>query len=61
MDISNIKPFPAGQNPFCHDSYHMGIPIGKNVMVMMPNHSTENCPYLIIVNVETGERIQINF
>lgn len=48
-------------NPFCQDAYHMGTYLGKNVCVMYPNHSTEECPYLIIVNTRTGERLKINF
>lgn len=43
-------------NPFCQDSYHMGVQIGRNVTVMMTNHQTEECNYIIVVNNRTGER-----
>jgi hypothetical protein len=58
--VSHPEPFPPG-NPFLHDAYHMGTYIGKNVVVMMPNHANEECPYLVVCNVETGERVRVAF
>jgi hypothetical protein len=48
-------------NPFNQDFYHMGTRIGKNVMVMMPNHDSQECNYLIVVNMRTGERKKLTF
>jgi hypothetical protein len=39
----------------------MGVRIGRNVMVMMPNHDSEECNYLIVVNTRTGERKKLTF
>jgi len=61
MKIESLLSFPAGDNPFCYDAFHMGMTVGSNVIVMMPNHSREECPYLIIVNTVTGERIRVSF
>jgi hypothetical protein len=52
---------PPGENPFDYDRYHMGVNIGTNVMVMMPNHQDEVCPYLIIVNTDNGQRMCVQF
>ena len=46
-------------NPFFHDAYHMGMQFSKHLMLMYPNHPSENASYLIIVNMRTGERARI--
>ena len=61
IKVKKADPFPPNTNPFLCDAFHMGTPIGSNVMVMMGNHSGERCPYLIVINVETGERVRIIF
>lgn len=50
---------PAGENPFRYDAYHMGTRLGTNVIVMHPNHPSEEMKYMIIVNVVTGERLKV--
>lgn len=60
IDIVQLEPFPQG-NPFLHDNYHMGVTIGTNVVVMMANHQDKECPYLIVCNLESGERIRLEF
>ena len=62
----SIKPqrmdsIPAGENPFCHDHYNMGARLGHNVYVMFENFAKDRCPYLIVVNTETGERVRLMF
>ena len=62
----SIKPqrmdsIPAGENPFCHDHYNMGERLGHNVYVMFENFPKDRCPYLIVVNTETGERVRLMF
>ena len=59
MTVIEMTPFPPHANPYREDAYHMGVSIGKNVKVMMSNHDDEICRYLIIVNIETGERLRI--
>ena len=58
MNVKALGSFPPDSNPFNHDLYHMGTEIGKNVIVMYANHPGEQCDYLIVVNRETGERMQ---
>lgn len=58
---AELSAFPANSNPFNYDAYHMGQSFGTNVIIMMPNHDTEYCPYLIVVNTVTGERIKVLF
>jgi hypothetical protein len=55
MEVNPEKPL----NPFCQDLYHMGFYVGLNVAVMHSNHSREFCRYLIVVDLETGERLRI--
>ena len=47
----------APGNPFLSDPYNMGTKIGENCMVMFSNHPSDVCPYVIVVNTETGERV----
>ena len=63
MDVGDdvLKDRNGAINPFCQDAYHMGVRIGTNVMIMLPNHDTERCNYLIVVDTITGERLRIRF
>lgn len=56
MKVEKIESFPAGANPFNHDLMRMGHTIGKDLMLMMSNHSGEECKSLVLVNTKTGER-----
>lgn len=56
-----LSPFPADSNPFCHDSFHMGTRMGKDLIVMHANHTEEDCKYLIFCNTKTGERFRLEF
>jgi predicted Fe-Mo cluster-binding NifX family protein len=38
----------------------MGVELGKNVVAMYVNDKDGRCDYVIIINTETGERIQVN-
>lgn len=59
MKTLPFDPIPAGENPFRHDLSNMGIQIGKNVIIMLPNHSVEPCKWFIVVNTDTGERMKV--
>ena len=61
ITVRTLEPFPANENPFLHDWYHMGVRLGTNIVVMMENHDNQPCPYLIVVNTETGERTELSF
>ena len=50
----------APGNPFLSDDCNMGQPIGKDLMLMYGNHSTQDCHYLILVDTKTGDRVRIN-
>lgn len=58
MDITN---HPTPLNPFLQDAYHMGERLGNNAAVMFSNHPFRYCPYLIVIDLETGERKKIEF
>lgn len=61
MKVETLENFPPNENPFHHDLMRMGVRIGKNVMAMMHNHDNAVCEDVIIVNMETGERIRVVF
>jgi hypothetical protein len=61
INIEVLSPQPPKENPFWHEHYLMGTQIGSNVMVMMPCHNTEDCAYIVVVNIETGERTKLSF
>lgn len=61
LTTTNLAPFPAGENPYCHDLYHMGQQIAAGIEMMYPQHSTEKLSYLIFVNTKTGERVRVDF
>ena len=60
MDVTKLEPFPPNTNPFLYDAYNMGHRVGTNFMVMYDKHPTQRAEYMIIVNIETGERLQIS-
>ena len=57
MKTEQMPPFPAGCNPFHHDLFHMGTYIGTSLCIMYASHSIGD--YIIVVNIETGERIKV--
>jgi hypothetical protein len=61
IEVERLSSFPAGSNPFCYDGYNMGTQFGNNVMVMYDVFEDKPVRYLIIVNILTGERIQLSF
>jgi len=58
VKVRKMKPIAPG-NPFLSDLSNMGTQIGKNVTVMHWNHVTERQKWIIVVNMETGERLKI--
>jgi hypothetical protein len=54
-----MDPIPPGSNPFNHDFFNMGTPIGTNVMIMYGATEKEEAKYIIVVNLKTGERLRI--
>jgi hypothetical protein len=46
-------------NPYLGDAFNMGQPMGKNLELMFGNHADQPCPYLILVNKATGERMRL--
>lgn len=54
-------PFPKNCNPMMEDQFHMGVPLGTNLMVLHHSHPSEVAKYVILVHIPTGHRIQINF
>lgn len=58
VDIEALEDFPPG-NPFEHDLYHMGSPLGTNALLMFGNHQDQVCNYFIICNPQTGQRFKV--
>ena len=61
IKVEKLDRFPANENPFWHDAYRMGERVGHNVMLMIENFPEDRCKYVILVNMETGERIKVSF
>lgn len=61
LRIAELSAFPANANPYHHDAFHMGKCIGSNAHIMLPNHDSEYCPYIIVINTKTGERLKVLF
>lgn len=59
MDFVKMESFPAGENPFNHNLFHMGTRIAKDVIIMHPNHPGEETKYFIIMHVKTGEQVKV--
>lgn len=57
--MTEMEPIAPG-NPYLSDPYHMGEAMGKDFYIMMENHDSECCPYLILVNTKTGQRVKID-
>jgi hypothetical protein len=51
----------APGNPFLSDVSNMGVSLGKNVMAMMSNHRDQHMDWVILVNMQSGERILVRF
>ena len=58
--LEKMEPIIPG-NPFFSDHFHMGQPIGTNLVMMYANHDTQPCPYLIFVDKTTGKRVKLVF
>ena len=57
--VEQLSTIPANENPFWHDSYHMGADIAKDLTAMFADF--EGNRYLILINKSTGERIKLWF
>jgi len=60
MRIENMEGIKPG-NPFHGDLFRMGTQIGSNVTVMYREHNTEKQKNIVVVDMETGERIKVIF
>jgi hypothetical protein len=48
--------------PLMHqDLFHMGTRMGTNVFILHPNHDSQACDYLILVDTNTGKSIRVSF
>jgi hypothetical protein len=50
---------PEGKTAFEVDTHNMGIRIGRNCLVMFDCTGTQECKYVIVVNITTGERLRV--
>lgn len=60
MKLTELPPIPVGANPFNHDLFNMGTRLGKGITVMHRNFPDAPCPYLIIIDSNTGKRVRID-
>jgi hypothetical protein len=60
FNVEPLPPFPAGENPYHHDFFNMGTPVGNNLTIMFAATNKEFAKYIIIVNNVTGERIKVS-
>ena len=56
-----MPPIPEGVHPMVFDQYHMAQAMGTNILLMFPNHSSEECKYIIVVELATGKRTKLEF
>ena len=42
-------------------TFNLAANVGVNIMVMHPNFPGGRMDYMIVVNIETGERIKVRF
>jgi len=61
--VKQLHSFPAGENPFWHDSYHTGVYLGRDLLVMNSLGLQEPVKdgYIILVHIPTGQRIKVSF
>ena len=72
---TDVKPVPFGESIevkpglkyetdsdlMSQDSFHMSQRMGTNVDLMFRTFSKDNMKYLIVVNTDTGESVEITF
>lgn len=58
--IESLRSFPPGANPMNHDGFNMGMEMGKGLFVMMMNHASEECNWLIFIDIKTGKRVRLD-
>lgn len=61
MKTRMLTPNPPKHNPFHHDFSNMGTKVAANIMIMHPTHDDQPGKYIIIVNTDTGERLEVTF
>lgn len=61
MKIQFKEPIKPNSNPYKADSFHMGLDVGVNAMIMFSEHTHRHQPYIIVIDKRTGERIKVIF
>ena len=56
VEIKQLESFPPNSNPFHHDQYNMGAPVNQSKMLLIGRE----VDYLILVDVVSGERYQLD-
>lgn len=59
LKVVKMNSFPENCNPYHYDSYHMGLDVGIDLVMMLENHASEKMDYFILVNTRTGERVKV--
>lgn len=60
VNVKELESIPAGSNPFHHDLFNMGTNINNDWMIMHTGSNQRALPYMILVNMTTGQRIELN-
>lgn len=68
MKLRKLPPLNGGVrdkegmiNPFHEDMERMGVKVGRNAMVMMTNHDTKECQRLVVIDLRSGKRLEVEF
>lgn len=59
--LETMPPIKPKIDPRQQDGFHVGTDLGTNVVAMHPNFIEHECPYIILVDRTTGQRLRIEF
>lgn len=60
IGLQKMSDFPAGENVFQHDLYHMGVGVFEGLTIMYGSAQKGQSPeYMILCFPKTGKRIRV--
>ena len=61
FSVRPLERIPRGADPLEHDGHHMATSVGKNVLILHQNFSSDPAEYLILCHIPSGERYILQF
>jgi hypothetical protein len=61
VKVTELESWEPNCRPMHEDAYHMGVDIHTNCMVLTEKFAKDRGDYIIVVDIETGQRIKIDF